>query len=260
MLPFGRAREPQGRRPAGRDRLAVRRGAAGVALDGRRRGAEPRDRRARHRLHDPGRDPDRRRDQPRQLGRARCSTATATWSASSRRSSPTAAATPGRGSRSRCRPSPCSGRSGSCWRPARCRYAWLGVATRPLNRELARTFKLPVNAGLLVNGVTAGGPAAAAGMSAGRAQRELPGRRRDPSRRRHPGLVQRAAGHRVAGTGRAGGPHGARHGGAGRDLPGRQTAHGAGARRQPASATPGLPAPRRSCTLRGHARRPGDGW
>ena len=47
-------------------------------------------------------------------------------------------------------------------------YAWLGVATRPLNRELARTFKLPVDAGLLVNGVTPGGPAAAAGMSAGR--------------------------------------------------------------------------------------------
>jgi S1-C subfamily serine protease len=46
-------------------------------------------------------------------------------------------------------------------------YAWLGVATRPLSRELARTFKLPVSDGLLVNGVTPGGPAAAAGLSAG---------------------------------------------------------------------------------------------
>jgi S1-C subfamily serine protease len=47
-------------------------------------------------------------------------------------------------------------------------YAWLGVATRPLSRELARTFKLPVGEGLLVNGVTPGGPAAAAGLTAGR--------------------------------------------------------------------------------------------
>jgi 2-alkenal reductase len=46
-------------------------------------------------------------------------------------------------------------------------YAWLGVATRPLSRELARTFKLPVSEGLLVNGVTPNGPAAAAGLSAG---------------------------------------------------------------------------------------------
>ena len=49
----------------------------------------------------------------------------------------------------------------------RVRYAWLGVATRPLNRELARTFQLPVSEGLLVNGVTPSGPAAAAGLSAG---------------------------------------------------------------------------------------------
>ncbi len=46
-------------------------------------------------------------------------------------------------------------------------YAWLGVATRPLSRELARTFELPVGEGLLVNGVTQGGPAAAAGLTAG---------------------------------------------------------------------------------------------
>ena len=49
----------------------------------------------------------------------------------------------------------------------RVRYAWLGVATRPLSRELARTFDLPVSNGLLINGVTPGGPAAAAGLSAG---------------------------------------------------------------------------------------------
>ncbi len=46
-------------------------------------------------------------------------------------------------------------------------YAWLGVATRPLSRELARTFDLPVGEGLLVNGVTASGPAAVAGLTAG---------------------------------------------------------------------------------------------
>ena len=47
-------------------------------------------------------------------------------------------------------------------------YAWLGVATRPLTKELARTFKLPVSEGLLVNSVTPSGPAATAGLSAGR--------------------------------------------------------------------------------------------
>jgi S1-C subfamily serine protease len=46
-------------------------------------------------------------------------------------------------------------------------YAWLGVATRPLNKELARTFRLPVDQGLLVNSVTAGGPAATAGLTSG---------------------------------------------------------------------------------------------
>jgi 2-alkenal reductase len=46
-------------------------------------------------------------------------------------------------------------------------YAWLGVATRPINRELARSFELPVTDGLLVNGVTPGGPAADAGLTAG---------------------------------------------------------------------------------------------
>jgi S1-C subfamily serine protease len=46
-------------------------------------------------------------------------------------------------------------------------YAWLGVRTRPLNRELARTFDLPVSAGLMVDGVTPGGPAASAGLTPG---------------------------------------------------------------------------------------------
>jgi S1-C subfamily serine protease len=46
-------------------------------------------------------------------------------------------------------------------------YAWLGVATRPVNKELARTFKLPIDHGLLVNSVTPDGPAATAGLTSG---------------------------------------------------------------------------------------------
>jgi hypothetical protein len=36
------------------------------------------------------------------------------------------------------------------------RYAWLGVSTRPVTTELARTFRLPVTSGLLVDALTAG--------------------------------------------------------------------------------------------------------
>jgi S1-C subfamily serine protease len=53
-------------------------------------------------------------------------------------------------------------------RTGKVQYAWLGVSTYPVSRELARQFGLPVMTGLLVDGVTAGGPAAAAGLSAGR--------------------------------------------------------------------------------------------
>ncbi len=47
-------------------------------------------------------------------------------------------------------------------------YAWLGVATYPVSRELARQFDLPVDGGLLVNAITAGGPSERAGLTAGR--------------------------------------------------------------------------------------------
>jgi 2-alkenal reductase len=46
-------------------------------------------------------------------------------------------------------------------------YAWLGVKTYQVTRELARQFHLPVITGLLVDGVTAGGPAEAAGLTTG---------------------------------------------------------------------------------------------
>jgi S1-C subfamily serine protease len=49
----------------------------------------------------------------------------------------------------------------------RVRYAWLGVATTPVTRDLAREFDLPAEAGLLVEQVTAGGPAGRAGLRAG---------------------------------------------------------------------------------------------
>jgi S1-C subfamily serine protease len=48
------------------------------------------------------------------------------------------------------------------------RYAWLGVSTEPVTRELARQFRLAVTSGLLVDGVSSGGPAERAGLSAGR--------------------------------------------------------------------------------------------
>ncbi len=48
------------------------------------------------------------------------------------------------------------------------RYAWLGVSTEPVTRELARQFHLAVTSGLLVDGVSSGGPAERAGLSAGR--------------------------------------------------------------------------------------------
>jgi S1-C subfamily serine protease len=46
-------------------------------------------------------------------------------------------------------------------------YAWFGVSTRPISRELARQFDLPVREGLIVDEVHPGGPAALAGLSAG---------------------------------------------------------------------------------------------
>jgi S1-C subfamily serine protease len=47
------------------------------------------------------------------------------------------------------------------------RYAWLGVATTPVTRDLAREFDLAAERGLLVEQVTAGGPAGRAGLRAG---------------------------------------------------------------------------------------------
>jgi 2-alkenal reductase len=49
----------------------------------------------------------------------------------------------------------------------RVRYAWLGVATTPVTRDLAREFDLSTDQGLLVEQVTAGGPAGQAGLRAG---------------------------------------------------------------------------------------------
>ncbi len=119
-------------------------------------------------------------------------------------------------------------------------YAWLGVATRPLSRELARTFKLPVGEGLLVNGVTAGGPAAAAGPDGGLADGRVPGRRHRASGRRHPRLVRRRAGAHAGRAGRHGGPGRAGLRRARRDLPRRQAPHGPGHAGQPPRAAPGV--------------------
>jgi S1-C subfamily serine protease len=47
------------------------------------------------------------------------------------------------------------------------RYAWLGVATQPVTRTMAHQFGLAVDSGLLIDQVTAGGPAERAGLSPG---------------------------------------------------------------------------------------------
>ena len=67
------------------------------------------------------------------------------------------------------------------------RYAWLGVATTPITANLAEEFDLASNAGLLVEQVTAGGPAGKAGLRAGEKTAAVPVRARAaaPERRHH---------------------------------------------------------------------------
>ena len=54
-------------------------------------------------------------------------------------------------------------------------HAYLGVAARPLNEELARSFRLPVDTGLIVETVTPGSGAANAGLKAGDQQTVIAG-------------------------------------------------------------------------------------
>ncbi len=119
-------------------------------------------------------------------------------------------------------------------------YAWLGVATRPLSRELARTFKLPVSEGLLVNGVTASGPAAVAGLTAGSRTAEF---QDDGTVHPDGDIVVSFDGEQVrtpAELGRHGGPGRAGLRRARRDLPRRQAPHHPGDARQPSRAAPGV--------------------
>jgi S1-C subfamily serine protease len=46
-------------------------------------------------------------------------------------------------------------------------HAWIGIFTKPVDEELAQTFNLPVEQGLLVESVVFGSPAARAGLRAG---------------------------------------------------------------------------------------------
>ena len=99
-------------------------------------------------LPDRQRDPDRRRDQPRQLRRAAAQRARARCSASTRRSSPPAAGA--RASASRSRWTPCAARCASCATTARVDYGYLGVTSQPLYPQLAERLDLPVATGALI--------------------------------------------------------------------------------------------------------------
>ena len=54
-------------------------------------------------------------------------------------------------------------------------HAYLGISARPITRDLARVFRLPVKQGLLVEGVQPGSGAAKAGLKAGKTQVTLAG-------------------------------------------------------------------------------------
>jgi S1-C subfamily serine protease len=56
---------------------------------------------------------------------------------------------------------------GQLRRDGRARYSYLGVATSPVYPQLARNFRLPVEHGAWVQGVTPGGPSDKAGLRAG---------------------------------------------------------------------------------------------
>jgi S1-C subfamily serine protease len=55
-------------------------------------------------------------------------------------------------------------------RTGRVEHAWLGIRGHPVNDELADTFNLPVEEGILVESVTAGSGAAKAGLEAGESE------------------------------------------------------------------------------------------
>ena len=132
----GRQRAGRGRRAGRGDRVAVRPGA--VAVGGDRLRGRPQ-RRVADRVLDLGRDPDRRGDQPRQLGRAAGRLRRPRDRRSTSRSSPAPAAA--RASASRCRSTSSSAPSASCARRAGPRYAYLGVSSVPLYPQLVEHFK-----------------------------------------------------------------------------------------------------------------------
>ena len=153
------------RRPGGRDRQPVRARPHRDRRDRQRRpgahdhGAE--------RLPDRPRDPDRCADQQRQLGWAAAERSRpgdrrqlADRAGAAARPATSASASPSRRTPSR--------RSLPSWSPTgRVDRAYLGIAGATVNAELARVFRLPVDAGVLVEDVGDGTPAARAGVKPG---------------------------------------------------------------------------------------------
>ena len=154
---------PARRRAGGGHRQPVRRGA--VALGRRHLRARPLDPVA-DRLRHHRRDPDRRGDQPRQLGRPAARRPRPR--ARHQRPDPDLDAATARASASPSRPT----RSGARWRQlrrdGRARYAYLGVASVAVYPQLAARFDLPVQSGAWIQDVTADGPAAARPPQGGR--------------------------------------------------------------------------------------------
>ena len=163
-------RRRPGRLPGRRDRLAVRR--APVAVGRRRLRDRPRHRLAQRRLRDPGRDPDRRGDQPGQLrrpaGRRRRQGDRASTSRSSR--SPAAA----RASASRCRSTSSSARSAPCASPARPSTPTSGSAPCRCTRSWWSASTSRSQKGAWVQEVSPGSPAEKAGIRGGKGEVALP--------------------------------------------------------------------------------------
>ena len=167
-----RLRLDRGRRSRRRDRQPVR-----ARPHGHRRNRErdpARDHGA-ERLHDRPRDSDRRRDQPRQLGRAaarrarpgdRCRLPDRDRGSASAGNVGVGFAIPSNTVKTVVAQSSASGRVDR---------AFIGLSATPITADLARVFRLPVARGLLVQSVEPGSGAAKAGLKAGTTQVVLAG-------------------------------------------------------------------------------------
>ena len=174
-----RRHRTRSRRAGGGDRQPLRR--AALALGRRRLGHRPLGQIA-DPVPDRGRDPDRRLDQPRQLGRPAAGRRTRRWSGSTSRSRPTPA--PTTGSASRCRSRRSNARWRSCAKRAPPNTPTSASPAEPLYPQLAQKLGLDTEFGALVATVVPGGPADEGGAERRRRLDPLPGGRIRNRRRR----------------------------------------------------------------------------